>query len=75
MGLSGGFGIGGVASRVVGPVAPGGVDPVDSGADGDAEHLGEDDGGDLGGELGLGGASSGSCVDAEGIEPLTEAAL
>lgn len=66
--------IGGCGGRVAGPVTAGGVDPVDSCSDGDAEHLGEDDSGDFGGEVLLGGSSSGPGVDAMGSESLTELA-
>src|SRR6266540_2895214 len=58
---------------VVGPVASGGLDPVACGGDLDAEGVGEDGGGELGGELDECGSAGGSCVDAEcaeaGAEP------
>lgn len=50
---------------VVDPVASGRVDPDDRGANGDAEHLGEHDGGNCRGELLLGCASCGTSVDPE----------
>src|SRR5947208_3581449 len=71
-GLSDGCGIGTGKGCVVGPVAAGGVDPVDCGFGGDAEHLGENDGWDFGGELGLCCSSGGSGVDAVGGESLAE---
>lgn len=71
-GLLGGCDIGGSGGRVVGPVTAGGVDPVNCCPDGDAEHVGENHGGDLGGELGLSGPSCCSGVDAEDREALTE---
>lgn len=69
-----GVGIGGGGGRVAGPVATGGVDPVDGCADGDAEHLGEHDSGDFGGEVLLGGSAGGPGVDAVGSKSLTELA-
>ena len=48
------------------------MDPVDRGCDGDAEHFGEHDGGNLGGELLLRCSSCRSCVDPEDAESLTE---
>ncbi len=61
-----------IDSDVVGPVASGGMHPVDGGVDGDAEHLGEHDGGDLGGELQLRSTPCRSRVDPEYTESLTE---
>ena len=44
--------------------------PADGGARGDVEQVGEDRGGQPGGEVGHGGSSSGQCPDADGAEAL-----
>jgi hypothetical protein len=48
------------------------MDPVDGGGSGDAEHLSQYDGWDLGGKLDLSGTACCSRIDAEKAEPLTE---
>src|SRR5215218_5304704 len=71
--LSGGGSLGGGGVCIIRPVASCGVDPVDRGSDGDAEHLGEDHGGDVCGEVLSCCSSGGACVDAEVAESLSEA--
>ena len=59
---------------VVGPVASRVFDPVTGGGDGDAEDVGENRGGEFGGEVDESRAASGSGVDAECAEAGSESA-
>ena len=59
----------GCVGGVGGPVAAGFGGPADRGARGDPERVGEDRGGDLGGELHERGGALGAAVDGERLEP------